>query len=88
MSDPIVYIDRSEIRSRRLNDLKEAVDDLVEFIDAREPQLLYYGFFIDEEAAQMTVIAVHADPASLELHMEGRRLGLPEVRGPHSTPED
>ena len=41
-----------------------------EFVDAREPQLISYGFFINEEAARMTVIAVHPDSASLEYHME------------------
>lgn len=78
MSDPIVYIDRSMIREGRLDDLKDAVDALVKFIDAREPQLLYYGFFINEEASRMTVVAVHPDSASLELHME---VGASAFRG-------
>ncbi len=78
MSEPVVYVDRSEIREGRLDDLKDAIDDLVEFIEAREPQLLYYGFFIDEEASRMTVIAVHPDSASLELHMD---VGSPAFRG-------
>jgi hypothetical protein len=36
----------------------------------REPQLITYGFYIDEDAAKMTVVAVHPDSASLELHMD------------------
>jgi hypothetical protein len=36
----------------------------------REPQLISYEFFVDEGATQMTVIAVHPDPASLELHLD------------------
>ena len=43
---------------------------LVEYIDAREPQLITYGFYIDDEAAKMTVVAVHPDSASLELHLD------------------
>lgn len=70
MSEPIVYIDRSRIRPGRLDDLKLAIDELVEFIEAREPQLLCYGFYLDEGASRMTVVAVHPDPASVELHME------------------
>jgi hypothetical protein len=29
------------------------------FVERHEPQLISYGFFIDEQAAMMTVVAVH-----------------------------
>lgn len=77
MSGPIVYIDRSEIREGRLEELREAIDELVEFVDTREPQLISYGFYLDEEAGRMTVVAIHPDSASLELHME---VGGPQFR--------
>jgi hypothetical protein len=70
MSEQIVYIDRSEILDGKLEELKKGINELVDFVDAREPQLISYGFFINEEAARMTVIAVHPDSASLEYHME------------------
>jgi hypothetical protein len=69
-SEPIVYIDHSDIREGSLDELKAGVQRLVDFIDAREPQLITYGFYIDDEAAKMTVVAVHPDSASLELHMD------------------
>lgn len=70
MSGPIVYIDRSRIRSGKLEELKPAIEDLVQFIEEREPQLLSYGFYLDEDESRMTVVAVHPDAASVELHME------------------
>ena len=69
-SEPIVYIDHSDIREGALEELKAGVQRLVEFIAAREPQLISYGFYIDENAGKMTVVAVHPDSASLELHMD------------------
>jgi hypothetical protein len=69
-SEPIVYIDHSDIRGGSLDELKAGVKQLVDFINAREPQLITYGFYIDEEAATMTVVAIHPDAASLELHMD------------------
>jgi hypothetical protein len=69
-SEPIVYIDRSDIREDSIDELKAGVQRLVDFIDAREPQLVTYGFYIDEDEARMTVVAVHPDSASLERHME------------------
>ena len=76
-SEPIVYIDHSHIREDSIDDIKAGVQALVEFIDAREPQLITYGFYIDEDAARMTVVAVHPDSASLERHMD---IGSAEFR--------
>jgi hypothetical protein len=70
MSEHIVYIDRSKILDGKLEELKEGLSELVEFVDAHEPQLISYAFFINEEAARMTVVAIHPDSASLEFHME------------------
>ena len=69
-SGPIVYIDHSDIRAGSLDELKAGVQRLVEYIEAREPQLISYGFYIDDEAGKMTVVAVHPDTASLELHLD------------------
>ncbi|HJU57511.1 MAG TPA: hypothetical protein VJ774_02115 [Actinomycetota bacterium] len=76
-SEPIVYIDHSQIREGSIDELKAGVERLVEFIDAREPQLITYGFYIDEDASKMTVVAVHPDSTSLERHMD---IGSEEFR--------
>ncbi|MGH8957977.1 MAG: hypothetical protein ACRDVK_04805 [Acidimicrobiia bacterium] len=70
MSEPIVYIDHSDLREGRLADVKAGVRELVAFIESREPQLIAYGFYIDEEGMRMTLIAIHPDSSSLELHMK------------------
>jgi hypothetical protein len=77
LSEVIVYIDRSNIRPGSIEPLKQGVEKLVEFIKAREPQLIAYGFHIDDRTQTMTVVAVHPDSASLELHLE---VGGPEFR--------
>jgi hypothetical protein len=77
MLEPIVYIDHSDIREGKLQEVRARVHELVEFVDAQEPQLLAYGAFIDEEGGSMTVVAIHPDSSSLELHME---IGRPVFR--------
>jgi hypothetical protein len=69
-SEPIVYVDHSDIKEGSLEELKAGVRGLVDFIEEREPQLITYGFYIDEDALSMTVVAVHPDSASLELHLD------------------
>ena len=73
----IVYIDRSDVSEDRKQDLKAGIRRLVDVIQSREPQLISYAFHLDDEAAVMTVVAVHPDSASLELHLE---IGRTEFR--------
>lgn len=77
MAEPIHYIDSSDIREGKLAEVRAGMRDLADFIEAREPQLIAYRFYIDESESTMTTIAIHPDPASLELHME---LGGPRFR--------
>ena len=68
--DLIVYVDHSDVDLERLDELKAGIRRVVAFIEAHEPQLIAYGFHLDEDRGRMTVTAVHADSASLELHLE------------------
>ena len=70
MSAPIVYIDTSAIRPGRLAEVKAAMKELAEFVEANEPQLISYEFYLSENATRMTVVAVHPDSESMEFHMK------------------
>lgn len=67
---PIIYVDISSIRAGKLDEVKDAAAQLAAFIEANEPQLMAYQIFIDDDAEEMTVLAIHPDAASVELHME------------------
>lgn len=66
----VVYVDHSDIDISRLDELKEGIRRVVALIEAQEPQLIAYGFHLDEARGRMAVTAVHPDSASLELHLE------------------
>lgn len=70
MSQPIVYIDKSNIREGKLEQLEAAMQDLAGFVEANMPLLISYGFFLNNDRTQMTVIAVHPDSSSLEFHLD------------------
>jgi hypothetical protein len=70
MSDPIVIIDSSEIREGKLEELKTAINDLVDFVEANEPRPIAYIVYLDEAGVRMTVVQVHPDSGSMELHMK------------------
>ena len=70
MSDAIVYVDTSDVREGALEELKAAIRELVDFIDANEPRIIAYNVYFNDGGSRMTVVHVHPDSASLEYHME------------------
>lgn len=68
MSDAILYIDTSRVRGGKMDELRPAIDELIEFVEANEPRAISYNVYLEEE--RMTVVQVHPDSASLEFHME------------------
>ena len=77
MAQPLVYIDTSDVREGALEELKSAIEDLTDFIESHEPEIVSYAVYFSQDRRQMTVIHVHADSASLDFHMDvaGPRFG-------------
>jgi hypothetical protein len=70
MPQPLVYVDTSVVREGSLEELKTAIGELADFVEQNEPRLISYNVYFSDDGSQMTVIHVHADPASLDYHME------------------
>jgi hypothetical protein len=70
MSEPLIYVDTSEVREGALEELKGAIGELADFVQANEPQLISYSVYFSDDGRRMTVIHVHSDSASLDFHMD------------------
>jgi hypothetical protein len=70
MPPPIVYVDTSAIRKGKHQQLEVAMKDLATFVEANMPRVISYGFFLDQNRTEMTVVAVHPDSESLEFHID------------------
>lgn len=70
MAQPIVYVDISTVREGKLEELRGAMGHLAGFVEENVPQLISYGFYLDEGRSQMTVVAVHPDSESLAFHLD------------------
>jgi quinol monooxygenase YgiN len=79
VSEPIVSVDISEIHEGKLEQLKTAMKELVEFVDANEPQPIAYNVYFDEDDARMTVVQLHPDSASMEFHMNVAGSAFPRL---------
>jgi hypothetical protein len=70
MSESIVIIDSSKIRSGRLEEVKMAMNELVKFVKENEPKIIAYNVYINKEGTMVTVFQVHPDSESAEFHMK------------------
>jgi hypothetical protein len=70
MAEPLIYVDVAEVREGVLVDLRQAIAELAEFVEENEPQLLSYNAYFSDDGTRMSVVHVHADPASLDRHLE------------------
>lgn len=70
MADHILYVDRSTVHPGKLNELRTAMGELVDFVESNEPDILSYEVYFSADEDRMTVVHTHDDPASLEFHME------------------
>ena len=66
----IVYVDTSDVRQGALDELKPAMQELVDFVQANEPRIIAFNVYFSDDGTRMTVVHVHPDSASLEYHME------------------
>jgi len=69
MAQPIVYVDTSEVRPGRLEELKAAMKDLARFVEANESQLFAYNVYFNREGSRMSVLHINPDSDSLAYHM-------------------
>lgn len=64
--EPLVYVDRSDIRAGKAMELEAAALQLVEHVATNEQPALSYGIHFSTDRSTMTVVHVHSDSASLE----------------------
>jgi hypothetical protein len=70
---PITCVDTSEILEGRVDAVKEAIATMAAFVEANEPNVILYEVFLDESQTLMTVVQIHPDAASMELHLDAAR---------------
>lgn len=70
MANPILYIDSSSIRKGKLDELENAIENLVGFVDKNMPRVIYYRFFLNTNRSKMSVVAIHPDSAAIETHLD------------------
>jgi hypothetical protein len=70
MSGPFILISTWGIKEGKVEELKRFQRELSEIIKEREPQLIAFNAFLNEEGTEMTSIQVHPDAESMDFHLK------------------
>ncbi len=70
MSKPLIFVSTWKIKEGRLEDYKQFAKEFMEHVKAKEPQLIAFNMYFNEDETEMTSIQVHPDAASMDFHLQ------------------
>jgi quinol monooxygenase YgiN len=79
MSEPFIFIGTHSLREGKLQDFKQQWQELVEVVEAKEPRLIAFNAYVDEDGSEVTVVQVHPDAESMLFHMQVARDHISEA---------
>jgi hypothetical protein len=71
MSEP--FIGTHTIREGKRQDFKQQWRELLEVVEAKEPRLIAFNAYVNEDGTELTVVQVHPDADSMVFHMQVAR---------------
>jgi hypothetical protein len=70
MPAPFIYVSTYEVAEGRLDDARRSLSEHAEFVEANEPRLISFNFYLDAGSSTVTIVQVHPDSASMDFHMQ------------------
>ena len=75
---PLIYVGTFGIKEGKFKEYAGSFRATVETVEEHEPQMIAFHGFATEDRTEMTVVQVHPDTASMDLHMRTLRDKLGE----------
>ena len=73
MGEPFIFIGTHRLKEGKLEAFKSSCSALVEMAEAKEPRLIAFNFYANEEGTEVSVVQVHPDAESMLFHMQVMR---------------
>ena len=70
MIKPLIFVSTWKIKEGRLEGYKQFAKELMEHVKTKEPQLIAFNTYFNEDETEMTSIQVHPDAASMDFHLQ------------------
>jgi hypothetical protein len=79
MSEPFIFIGTYTLREGKLQDFKQQWLELLEMVEAKEPRLIAFHAYVNEDGTELTGVQVHPDADSMLFHMQVARDHISEA---------
>lgn len=70
MTSPLIFVSTYKVKEGMAQDLEDYFRQMSHLVEAREPQVIAFNGFLNEDGTELTSIQVHPDAASMETHMQ------------------
>lgn len=70
MAEPFIFINSYRLLPGKSDEYKEAFQEVVDIVEAKEPRMLYFAHHVSEDGSEATTVQVHADASNMAFHME------------------
>ncbi len=70
MTSPFILVSRYKLKKGQLDDYQGWVKGLADFVESREPRVIAFHVYANDEGTEVTGIQVHPDAESMEAHMD------------------
>jgi quinol monooxygenase YgiN len=97
MSGPFIWVGTYKVKPGKVAEAKQRIQELTDLVEANEPRLIAFNFYLDEENERVSCVQVHPDSASMAFHLEviadhlstaGEWLEKAEATEAYGTPPD
>lgn len=73
MSEPFIFIGTHRIREGKLDEFTKAFLELQQIVEEKEPRMIAFHLYRNEEGTEVSVVQVHPDMDSMLWHMQVAR---------------
>ena len=70
MTGPFVYIGTNKIKEGKVDECRKMLNEIAELVEANEPRVIAFNFYLDEANHKVVCVQVHPDAASMDTHMQ------------------
>jgi quinol monooxygenase YgiN len=70
MSGPFIFVGTHRVKEGKLEEFRADATALAALVEEREPQLLAFNLFFNEDETEATVVQMHPDADSMLVHMQ------------------
>jgi hypothetical protein len=70
MAEPYIFINNYKLKDGKLDDYIKMVQESVELVEEKEPDMLHFTFYVNEDATEATTFQIHRNAKNMDYHME------------------